>query len=194
MPEQFSLTGFDAAPKTDRLFFAIFPDAPAAAGIAELAWRLRREHGLKADPLATERFHITLHHLDDYPGLPQRVVAEAIRAAATITMPPFEVAFDRAMSFHGRSGNRPFVLRGGDGLVALEAFHRVLIAALHKAGLAGGRAKSQYTPHVTLLYDGALVVERPVETVIWTVREFVLVHSLLGRGLHVPLARWPLSV
>jgi 2'-5' RNA ligase len=194
MPEQFSLSGFDEAPKTDRLFFAIFPDAAAAARIAGLAQRLRSEHGLKANPLRTERFHVTLHHLDDYAGLPQRVVAEAIRAAATIAIPQFEVTFDRALSFHGKPGSQPFVLRGCDGLVTLEAFHRVLVAALYKAGLAGGRAKSRYTPHVTLLYDDALILERPVETVTWTVREFVLVHSLLGQTVHMPLARWPLSV
>jgi RNA 2',3'-cyclic 3'-phosphodiesterase len=194
MPEQLSLGGFDDPPKTDRLFFAIFPDATAAARIAGLAQRLRSEHGLKANPLGTERFHITLHHLDDYAGLPQRVVSEAMRAAATIAMPQFEVTFDRALSFHGRPGNRPFVLRGCDGLATLEAFHRVLVAALYKAGLAGGRAKLRYTPHVTLLYDDPLILERPVETVTWTVREFVLVHSLLRRTVHVPLARWPLSV
>jgi hypothetical protein len=98
MPEQFSLSGFDDAPKTDRLFFAIFPDAAAAARIAQLAQRLRSEHGLKAKPLGTERFHITLHHLGDYTGLPQRVVAEAMRAAATIAMPQFELTFDRALA------------------------------------------------------------------------------------------------
>jgi len=121
------------------------------------------------------------------------VVAKAISAAATIAMPPFEVTFDRALSFLGRSGNRPFVLRGCDGLVTLEAFHDILGAALHKAGLTYRKAKPQYTPHVTLLYGDSLILERPVETVTWTVREFVLVHSLSGRSVHVPLARWPLS-
>ena len=102
MPAQFSLSGFDDAPKTDRLFFAIFPDAAAASRIAGLVQRLRSEHGLKGNPLGTERFHITLHHLGDYAGLPQGVVADAIRAAAIIAMPQFEVTFDRAVSFHGR--------------------------------------------------------------------------------------------
>ncbi len=194
MPEQFSLSGFDAAPKpTDRLFFAIFPDAAAAERIALLAQRLRSEHRLKGSPLGTERFHVTLHHLGDYAGLPQGIVAEAIKAAATISMPQFDVAFDRALSFHGRSGNRPFVLRGCDDLIALETFHRDLGTALNKAGLAVGRAQPPYKPHTTLLYDDSLVLERPVETVTWTAREFVLVHSLLGRTVHVPLARWPLS-
>ena len=93
VPGQLSLTGFDAPSRpTDRLFFAIFPDATAAARIAQLAQHLRDEHGLKGRPLATERFHITLHHLGDYVGLPQSVVAAAGDAAVAVAMPPFEVA------------------------------------------------------------------------------------------------------
>jgi len=45
---------------------------------------------------------------------------------------------------------------------------------------------------VTLLYDDCSVAEQAVETICWTAREFVLVHSLIGQTLHVPLARWPL--
>jgi 2'-5' RNA ligase len=45
---------------------------------------------------------------------------------------------------------------------------------------------------VTLLYDDGLVAERPIGALRWTVREFVLMHSLLGRNARVPLARWPL--
>jgi 2'-5' RNA ligase len=194
MPEQFSLTGFDAAPKpTDRLFFAIFPDAAAAGRIAQLAHHLRGRHGLKGRPLETGRLHITLHHLGDYPELRQDIVAAAIKAAATVVAAPFEVALDRVLSFSTRQGNRPFVLRGSDGVVALTAFQRDLCAALDRVGLGGGRARAQYTPHVTLLYDDVLVAERPVETLAWTVHEFVLVHSLLGQTVHVPLGQWPLS-
>jgi 2'-5' RNA ligase len=74
----------------------------------------------------------------------------------------------------------------------LEAFQRVLGVALNKAVIEGDTTKSRYTPHMTLLYDDSLVMERPVETMAWTVREFVLVRSLLGQTVHVPLARWPL--
>ena len=35
---------------------------------------------------------------------------------------------------------------------------------------------------------------RPVDPVGWTVREFVLVRSLLGLTMHIPLARWKLRV
>lgn len=51
----------------------------------------------------------------------------------------------------------------------------------------------QYTPHISLLYDDQCMAEQAVETIGWTVREFVLVHSLLGQGQHVPLAHWPLQ-
>lgn len=192
MPEQLSLMGLGAPPrKTDRLFFAIFPDAAAAVRIAQLAHRLRGEQGLKGKPLETARFHVTLHHLGDYAGLRPDIVAAAVEAAATVAMPPFEAAFDRALSFSVRPGNRPFVLRGGEGVAALTAFQQTLAAALGKSRL-WDRVKSQYTPHMTLLYDDRVIAELPTETVKWTVREFVLVHSLLGKTVHVPLARWPL--
>lgn len=194
VPAQFSLAGFDDAPvPTDRLFFAIYPDGAAAARIALLARQLRDQHGLTGRPLALERFHVTLHHLGDYAGVPQGIVAAASEAAASVTMPPFGVTFDRATSFFGKADKRPFVLLGGDGVATLTAFQLALDTALEKAGLGGRRTKSHYNPHVTLLYDDCCVAEQPVETVGWTAHEFVLVHSLLGQTRHVPLARWTLQ-
>lgn len=187
-----SVVGFEAAPQpTDRLFFAIFPDVDAAARIARLAQRLYTEHGLKGRPLATERFHVTLHHLGDYVGLPQDLVATASQAARAVMMPPFEIAFDHAVSFPGRPHRRPLVLCGGEGVASLKTFQRALGTAIEKGGVRR-RAEPHYTPHVTLLYDDRSVAERAVETVGWTAHEFVLVHSLLGRNRYVPLARWPL--
>ena len=46
---------------------------------------------------------------------------------------------------------------------------------------------------MTLAYDPQLVPPQPVETVGWRTREFVLVHSLLGQTVHMPLARWTLA-
>lgn len=192
MPEQSLLPGFDAAPQlTDRLFFAIFPEAQAATQIASLAQQLREEHGLRGKPLKTERFHVTLHHLGDYAGLPQDLVEVACAAAAGIAAAPFDVTFERAASFSTAPRNRPFVLRGGDGVASLIAFQQTLGDALKKTVL-GRWAKPAYTPHVTLLYDDRSVPEQPVPAVSWTASEFVLIHSLIGQTLHVPLARWPL--
>jgi len=60
--------------------------------------------------------------------------------------------------------------------------------ALAKAGV-GAR---QSTPHLTLLYDARRVDEQPIDPIRWTVREFVLVHSLLGQTRYIPLGKWPL--
>lgn len=192
MPEQSSLPGFEAAPRpTDRLFFAIYPDAATAARITQLAQQLRAEHGLQGKPLKPERFHVTLHHLGDYAGLPHDLVAAACGAAAGVAAASFDITFDRVASFTSAPRNRPFVLRGDKGLAALAAFQQSLGEALKKTVL-GRWAKPGFTPHVTLLYDDRSVPEQAVTPVSWTARELVLVHSLIGQTLHVPLARWPL--
>jgi 2'-5' RNA ligase len=192
MPEQLEFTGFGAAERpTDRVFLALFPDVDVAMHMARTSRHLCVEHGLKGKPLATERFHVTLHHLGDYVGLPRDVVAAAGEAAATVAFPPFDIVFDRAVSFIGRSRSRPFVLRGGDGVATLITFQKALGLAITKAGL-GRWVTPHYTPHVTLLYDDRRLPEQTVETIGWTAQEFVLVHSLLGRTRHVPLARWQL--
>jgi 2'-5' RNA ligase len=192
MPGQSSLPGFDDAPApTDRLFFALFPDVDAAERISRCARQLRAEHGLHGTPLKTERFHVTLHHLGDYAGLPQGVIEMAGRAAAAVKAAPFPVSFDRAASFSSSPRNRPFVLRGDAGLTDLMVFQRALGLEMTKAGL-GRWAKPAYTPHVTLLYDDRAVAEQVVDPISWTAGEFVLMHSLIGQTLHIPLARWPL--
>jgi 2'-5' RNA ligase len=191
MAEQLSLSGFEPAEPTDRLFFAIFPTPDSAARIAQLAQALRSELGLSGRPLQTDRFHITLHHLGDYVGLPPKVLASADEAAADIAEPSFGVAFDRVTSFAGKPRNRPFVLRGGDGVGALISFQQKLGLAMKKAGL-GRWAEASFTPHVTLLYDGRSIAERIVEKVGWTAHEFALVRSKLGKTQHIRLATWPL--
>ena len=194
MSDQLSLMGFDEPPRpTDRLFFALFPTEDAARRIAALALQLRGEHGLSGTPLQTPRFHITLHHLGDYAGLPPDVVALALQAGQALHLPPFEITFDRVASFSGHPGKRPFVLRGADGgLAALTAFQQTLGAVMRKVGL-GRRVDVRFTPHVTLLYDSRLVAEQTVAPIHWTTHELVLVHSLLGQTRYVPLARWTLQ-
>ncbi|RZT98218.1 2'-5' RNA ligase family protein [Rivibacter subsaxonicus] len=189
--QQFALDGFEAAPPArDSLFFAVLPESAAAARIAALAQSLRDEHGLRGRPLRTDRLHATLHPFGVYPGLPPELVALARQAAASIELPPFEIEFDRVLSFR-RARNRPLVLCGGERLAPLQALQQALVTAV----CARGRrppTEALYTPHVTLLYDDHGVEELAVEPITWTVREFVLMHSLVGQSLHVALGRWPL--
>jgi RNA 2',3'-cyclic 3'-phosphodiesterase len=146
---------------------------------------------LRGKPLASDRFHITLHHLGDHIGLPQAIVAAAREAAANVALPQFDVTFDQAGGFARGAGSKPFVLQGGDGVVALAVFQRALGLAMMKAGLKRW-TEASFTPHVTLLYDDRNVARHPIEPIGWTVKEFVLVQSLLGQTRHIPLARWPL--
>jgi 2'-5' RNA ligase len=192
MGEQLSLVGVEGAPDpADGLFFAVLPDAAAAADISRLGQHQSRTHGLTGKPILAERLHVSVHNIGDYAGRPRGVVAAGCEAGAAVEMSSFDVAFDRVVSFGGRSGSHPFVLRGGEGVVGLLALHRHLGAALQKVGL-WRRVKPQYEPHVTLLYDDRCVSEQTVDTVRWTVREFVLVHSLHGQGRYDFLGRWKL--
>jgi 2'-5' RNA ligase len=176
-------------PATDRLFFALFP--PATARLYALQQDLRVRHGLWGRPMAMDRLHVTLCHAGDYAGLPQQVVARACEAARRVSAAAFDVTFDRALSFTGRPRNRPFVLRSRTGTAGVEALQRTLGAEMKACGL--GRFVRPYTPHVTLLYDTAEVVEHAIEPVIWRATEFRLVHSLLGQTRHITLGSWILN-
>lgn len=192
LPEQSLPEDSESPPEpTDRLFFAVLPDVDAAARIARLAQQLRAELELQGRALATERFHIALQHLGDYVAFPQQIVDAARKAASTVTAAPFVLAFDRVASFAGKPRNLPLVLLGGYGLVALTAFQQALGAAMTGAGL-GRTASASYKPHLTLLYDSRRIAPQAIEPIAWTVREFVLVQSLIGRSQHVLLARFPL--
>jgi 2'-5' RNA ligase len=180
-------------PLTDRLFFAIFPDPEAAARIAQLADQLCAENDVDGRPLTAGQLHVTLDFLGNYAGLPQDIIAMASAAAATVAMPRFEVAFDRAASFPGNRRSQPLVLLGNDGVVALTALQRTLRQALDAAGLPAA-SKSGYKPHVTVLYGKRGLAEQPIEAVGWTAREFALVHSRIGLRQYTTLGRWSLEM
>jgi 2'-5' RNA ligase len=176
-----------AVQRLDGLFFSIFPDQAASVRIANTAEHFRRAYGLNGAPLLTDRFHVTVQGLGNYDGLPRSIVAKAIEAGAAVTSMAFEVAFDRVRSF---AGSDALVLCGGDGVDGIVMFHRALGFAMRKSGLSAG---SHITPHITLSYDGRRIEEQFIEPIRWTVRDFVLVHSLRGRTKHIPLERWHLG-
>jgi 2'-5' RNA ligase len=172
---------------TDRLFFAAIPDRPTAGRITEVRQDLCDRCGLTGKPVAMERLHVTEWHVGD--GLdapPPDLIDELVRRVSGIEMPPFRVMFDHAMSFsHG-----PFVLGGREGVAGLEMLHEHLKAALFVDGMKPVR--STFTPHMTLLRAKRLVQPLEIEPITWMVKELVLVHSLLGRGIHRYVARIPL--
>jgi 2'-5' RNA ligase len=178
--QQFSLPGFylDARP-SDRLLFAVRPDADATRRIARL-----RTAG---DPVREDRLHITLNHLGDYHGLPPALVAQAIEAGEATLAAPFPVALDRVMNF-----NRGIAVLSGEADIAgMVAFQRTLGVAMSRAGL-GRLVEARFTPHVTISYNDPAIEERAVDPIGWIVGEFLLIHSLIGRTEHNVLRSWSL--
>ena len=187
--EQLGLVGVEPPHPTDGLFFAVFPDAGTAARMAVLAEALHGAHRLRGKPLLEERLHATLHHLGNYVGLPPDLVASAIQAANRVCMPAFDVTFDCASSFSGGRNRHPYVLLGTTNIEALRALQHAIGEQIIAAGL-GRHVERNFTPHVTLLYDDHEVAGQSIEPISWSVREFVLVRSLLGRAQHRRLGHW----
>jgi RNA 2',3'-cyclic 3'-phosphodiesterase len=169
-----------------RLFLAVTPDADTAVRIHKLAGVLKRAHQFSGRLIEPERLHVSLFFLG---GLPEQDIRAACAAAAEVRMAPFEVLFDRTASFRGKRDIRPFVLVGDHGLHRLTSFRRTLGGAMLRRGLRRV-AKTNFTPHVTLLYDARGVEEYPIEPISWTVKEVMLIRSL---RCHDYLARWPLE-
>jgi 2'-5' RNA ligase len=174
------------------LFFAVFPDPHTADRIAQIARGFCCEFKLKGRPLLPARFHCSLYGFGHLDVAPQTVVAKAREAASMVAASPFRVSFNCAMSFSSRSGYRPLVLVGDDGVVGLLRLHSSLCGAMREVGLRP-RTYSNFTPHLTLLYDVCHIGEQPIKPIGWTVSEFVLVLSLIGRTKHIPLQRWQLQ-
>ena len=203
MFEQSTLPGFEGVPPVPapsakatvkpprgrapyNLFFSIFPDAEAAHAIAIQAAHLGRTHGLASQPLLAHRLHVTLHDLGGYAELPPDMVKTARAAGDAVAAHAFDVVFDRAMSFPS-SGT--YVLCGGAGTAQLAVFRLSLGQAMGDAGLP---VKRSFTPHMTVLYDRHPIAEHAIEPISWTAKEFVLINSHVGKGVHEVLGRWSL--
>src|ERR1041385_197938 len=150
------------APRPTRyeLILAAFPDEETARHIYELGTHLRNKHRLSGRVRPLNHLHISLPCFTNMPHRLDQVIRladHACRAIAEATS-PFEVTFDRVLSFKRRTLNQPLVLAGSkDGNAELKAFHRLLVAKL------SGRSdvNLKFTPHMTLLYDRE-INEEPV--------------------------------
>lgn len=170
----------------ERLYFSILLAEEARSRTTALIDRLRAEHGWEGRPVEPDRRHITLAVLGDHDELPRELVQAAVRAAERVRFAPFEVVFNRV------AGSKSLVLLGQNGLDRLRLFQAMLKSEMRNGALKPF-ARQPFKPHVTLLYDHCRLVERPVEPVAWTVRDFALIHSRLGRHEHRLLAHWSLS-
>lgn len=166
----------------DRIFFAILAERTIAGPLARKAVTLDRKLGLQSWFVPEDHIHISLVGLGDHDGFPEALVEDACRIGSMVVAKPFEVSFDCLSAFGGGS----LVLRGGSGSnPALQELWRNLTALISDSPLKRFVTNS-IEPHVTLLRDEARVPkirERSIDPVSWTVRDFVLIHSLIGKSV-----------
>lgn len=187
--EQFVLPGCGIR-QIENLFFCLRLPPAAAALADDLARKFSREHGLRGPLRGVQLYHVTLHGLGMFDTVPRAFAARAVEAVQSVRMPPFDIRFDRIVSF-ASTDNHPLVLLGGSEPPGLRKFHAQLGSTLKNAGFK--RIQKSFTPHVTLLYDIRLVPETPVPPVSWTVRNFALVHSPRGKSRHDEIASFELA-
>jgi|SRR5687768_9561639 len=166
-----------------RLFFALWPDAPAAAALADAAAELAALAGGKAVPAA--KIHLTLAFLGEVGD--DRL--EAVRSAASrLRCKAFDVALDQAGSFRGARVAWVGSRKPARGLIELQA---ALAGELAACGFAPD--ERPYTPHATVARKISRQVERraipPIE---WRARELSLVRSELRKGSYAAVATWDL--
>jgi len=178
---------------TDRLFFAVLPDAETVEAICSARRRLCEKAALSGPEVPPEHFHVTLWRVGDYVVPPTAEDIDAIvRQAGPVELPPFRVSFGCVQSL----SRGALALSAGRGSTDLETLSTRLRDALNAAS---AERKHAFRPHMTLMRSDKILPERRIKALGWTVREVVLVHSLLGKGTHrvvgrLPLRGWQLSL
>ncbi len=114
-------------------------------------------------------------------------MAQMVAAKMVKGVSPFEVRFDRVKSFSEKKSNHPCVLVDHEGNEALRTFASRLKSEM-------GKARGHFAPHVTLLYDDAVVEEEIVESVGWRVHEIVLLKAIMNQKTFQELGRWAFEV
>jgi RNA 2',3'-cyclic 3'-phosphodiesterase len=175
---------------TDRLFLALRPDALTAGRIHDFTLDLSQKHGLAGRPMAVNRLHVTLCFLGEHDGLAPSLVSAADDAARSLRGVPFELAFDRVMSFP-RPGDAPVVLCRKDTCAPLARLRAALCETLGRTSCFELETRG-FKPHVTLLYDRRPVPLQKIAPIAWMVTEVLLIRSLIGHGEHEVLGRYPL--
>ncbi len=177
----------------DRLFFAVVPDEQTATHIESIAGQCLAEHGIRGKLAAADRFHVSLNLFGNYrEGLPPTEVARACAVAEAVRVTPFDISLNRIMTFQRNGGkNQPLVMLVDQGKTQLRALLLALLSGEHGISVEK-KAISGFNPHLTLLY-GDQTVAHSMEPISWVVRDFVLVHSLVGRTQYKILGRWTLQ-
>jgi 2'-5' RNA ligase len=167
-----------------RLFFALWPDEPAAAALATIGAELAARSEGKAVPV--EKVHLTLAFLGetDADGL------ESARAAAAgLGARALDVVLDTVGSFRGARVAWVGCHEPGAALAQLQSR---LAARLGERGFT--LDDRPYTPHLTVARKiRRSIPPAQIEAIRWRAREVSLVRSETGTGRYTTLERWALA-
>ncbi len=173
-------------------FLAIFPDHRTAEQIIDLVNTLRRIDGMRGRLRPIGHLHVSLLFLGRTAAVPETAVEIAGRVCKAVTMVthPFEIKFNRVLSFRGQPRNHPLVLVGDNhGNDGVRNLHGSLSAEFSKY-FPSPPSPPKFVPHLTLLYDRQELTPKPVEPVCWTAKEIVFVCSEVGATKYHWLGRW----
>jgi 2'-5' RNA ligase len=171
---------------TQRLFFALWPDAATSDALATLAQQVAAESGGR--PTAPGNVHLTLAFLGDQP---RRIARELSAAAARILAPSFDLVLDSVDSWRKNA-----IAWAGVQSVPppLGELQQKIARSLLVSGLEP--EERPFAVHVTLARRITVAVRHPLAPpLVWHVTAFALVASELdvaGARYRV-LSSWPLA-
>ena len=165
------------------MFFAIWPDAAAAAALAELAQVLAQP--LQARPTAAEKIHLTLAFLGE---VAEQDVERVIEAGDAVRGEGFELVLDHVGSFRKARVAWAGSERPPAALLALNAALRDALTRL-----ALPVEERDFAPHVTLARKVVRALPRTAlpRPISWRADAFSLVKSAGGR--YEDVAGWDLG-
>jgi 2'-5' RNA ligase len=167
-----------------RLFFALWPDAPAREALAALAAEAARRTGGRA--VTTAKLHLTLLFLGEVDAA--RIPA-LVQAAAEVRAAGFDLVLDRLGAFARARVAWAGCAHPPAPLLALQSG---LEGRLREAGWQ--TQDRAFAAHLTLVRNARKPL-RPeaITPVAWPVVSFALVESLPGGGGYRTLAAWDLG-
>lgn len=141
-------------------------------------------------PVDDACLHLSIQSLGRYDRLSDTLIQRAILIGSRIEVPAFQATFDRLQGFNGTYG-RAVVLTSSRPAEGFLTLRKAVFAEIQLAGMAVP-PDLDFAPHVSLAYQRSRMPTIPVRPVTWIVHELVLIRSLIGRGKHLCLGRWPL--
>jgi 2'-5' RNA ligase len=186
--------------RADRVvhFFAVLPPEEIRSDLTRLRLQTIERERIVGRPVPSERLHISIARLcdcapADLPKLMKSTACLADEIASRVTMPRFDVSFDRLQTFINvdkKTRERKSLLVLCDGSPSqVSRFYALFRASFARRGVPLPKV---FNPHLTLYYGNRPIAPRDVAPLRWTVQEFVLVQSFHGQSKHVILKRWPL--